>query len=99
MNSTKLVIFLGAVDPRPERLTVPVVAVPVVAVPVVAVPIPIAGTSILSCLLGAGVGEEQLETPFHLMSVETLQGIGSTLKGSELQETSGKLLASVSIAH
>ena len=94
MNSTKLVIFLGAVDPRPERLTVPVVAVPVVAVP-----IPIAGTSILSCLLGAGVGEEQLETPFHLMSVETLQGIGSTLKGSELQETSGKLLASVSIAH
>jgi len=94
MISTRLVIFLGAVDPRPERL-----AVPAVAVPIVAVFIPIAETSFLCCLLGAGVGEEQLETPFHFMSVETLHGIGSTLNGFELQETSGKLLASVSIAH
>jgi len=89
MISTRLVIFLGTVDPRPERL----------AVPAVAVFIPIAETSFLFCLLGAGVGEEQLETPFHFMSVETLHGIGSTLNGFELQETSGKLLASVSIAH
>lgn len=88
MISTRLVVFVGrAVAPSPQGLAV--------------LPDPIIITGALSVypwLLGTGVGEEQLGTPFHFSFIEALQSIGSTLDVSELHETSGKCLASVSVA-
>ena len=106
MISTRLVVFLGAVGTRPERLAAPPIpetSIAITSIAIISVPItsvPITGALPFCPLpLGTSIAEEQLDTSLHLSCIEAIYSIGSSLDGSELHETSGKQLAIFFIAH